>query len=223
MAPLVSVIMPTGGRRILALRAVDYFNRYAPVDAELVVVDSGPRFLFNGEVPPRVVYLRVPMAMTLGEALNTGIHASHGSIISRQDDDDWYGEDYLDKALSALASSSNGLAMIGYCYEYDIFTRNARDRVGWGGTLIFTREVWERTPFPHQRLREDADFFLEVEKVSGKEAVRYDGASTHVKLAHRKNVTGPMRAKENSEAVRVVKEVMGSDLDWYEAFAEMTS
>jgi glycosyltransferase involved in cell wall biosynthesis len=90
-APLVSCLMPTGGREAFARQAVRYFLRQTWPNKELVIVDD-PGGGLAGRIPDdeRILYFQTPRKLTVGAKLNLAVEASRGSLVARWDDDDWY-------------------------------------------------------------------------------------------------------------------------------------
>lgn len=119
--PSASVILCTNRMTFLE-HAVAQLNAQTYTPREAVVVLHGDSFsdtvqhelaaAING---PAVV-LRRPSSNTLGDALNAGLDAAAGQIISKMDDDDWYAEAHLSDMIDALESS--GAHLVGKGPEF---------------------------------------------------------------------------------------------------------
>lgn len=129
---------------------------------------------------PRIHYTRVDRVMTVGEKYNHGCGlAPPGSWISIWGDDDWIhpkrlsyvGDSMLEfdvtigGTISMLAYRPRDKTIWLYAYPFPL-EPGARDgsvaRVVHpyliGGTMIFSREDWARSPFPHLQRGSDTEF-----------------------------------------------------------------
>ncbi len=98
--------------------------------------------------PGDVTVRAVPADTIFGEALNAGVEAASGDLISKMDDDDWYGEHHLRDLVRAREFS--GATLVGsqvefvYLESLDITTRRPpageqyTDHVA-GGTMTISR------------------------------------------------------------------------------------
>ena len=98
--------------------------------------------------PGDVTVRAVPADTLFGEALNAGVEAASGELISKMDDDDWYGEHHLRDLVRAREFS--GATLVGsqvefvYLESLDITTRRPpageqyTDHVA-GGTMTISR------------------------------------------------------------------------------------
>jgi len=151
--PKVSCILATGNRPAFTRQAVRCFLRQTLVDSELIVVDDGhPSVADLCAGLFRVRHVRLDQPTSLGRKLNIGIEHSTGEIIQKLDDDDFYGQDFLARAVTALDSANDERAVI----TWDCFTiLIAGERIvrksghGWttGGTLCFHRALWQQHQF----------------------------------------------------------------------------
>jgi glycosyltransferase involved in cell wall biosynthesis len=231
-APLVSVVMPTRDRRLFAQRAIFYFERseiHRCGGAELIIVDGGKNLLTDAECRghQRIV---VPAGMSIGARCNVGFQHAQGRIFARQDDDDKYGPGWLPLAVDRLPSSAAGLVgAIAYCV-YDVFTGRGwrcanfgHAAIAVGGTLVFAREVWERSPFPDRSGGEDVEFAKTAGARFGANGDGVEGSEKEfVYIRQGRNCTGGqafanIRPNETKEA----QAVLGPDLAWYEQLAEL--
>jgi glycosyltransferase involved in cell wall biosynthesis len=219
---LVSVIMPTNNRRIFARRAIEYFKRYADGDTEMVIVDSGSRPLPTDDVQDsRIKIIQTASPISTGAMLNLGIQRSKGDIIVRQDDDDWYAPGYLTNYLEFFRSTNANVSRIDKCFYYDIFAKNAWLSPAYGGTMIFRRDLWERCPFPQITIAEDFHFVRLLKEITGGSETTFNSIDLHVHINHGRNITGSKLYKLDPVATAEAQKILGSDLEWYEALAEM--
>jgi glycosyltransferase involved in cell wall biosynthesis len=103
-APRVSIITPTFNRpHFLPFLAKCVLDQKVS-DFEWLVLDDSPlpsKFMQTLS-DPRVIYEHANEKATVGSKRNRLIRKSRSDIIAQFDDDDFYGEDYLGKMLSAM-------------------------------------------------------------------------------------------------------------------------
>ncbi|MBA2530020.1 MAG: glycosyltransferase family 2 protein [Euzebyales bacterium] len=157
--PTVSVVASTNRPDYLDNLLAQYAKQTYPT-RELVLVLHGDAFgdglheRIPGLVDGPVRVVRVDGARNLGEALNAGVAASRGEILSKMDDDDWYGRDHLADLVLALEYSGADLVGKGadfvWLAELGItirrFTGYAEtpSRSMGGGTLTMPRRTLGR-------------------------------------------------------------------------------
>jgi hypothetical protein len=166
----VSCIMPTANRRDFVPRAVRCFLQQDYTDRELIVLDDGSDSVAD-LMPPddrRVVYIRLAQRLPLGTKRNRCIAASHGELIMHWDDDDWHAPHRISlqvRQLEAHQAEVCGLRKLlfheiatGAVYLYE-YSQNVRP---WlvGGSLLYTREFWSRSPFLAVDVGEDNRFLF---------------------------------------------------------------
>lgn len=151
--PLVSCILATSNRRPFLKQAIKYFSRQTYENRELVIVDDGPGS-YEAFLPDdvKIRYVKLAAPTLLGMKLNIGIKASHGEIIQKLDDDDYYHPDFLKTTVCALLTHKSKDAIVGFdCFLVLIAaTQELKfSGYGWcaGGTLCFFKQLWEKTPF----------------------------------------------------------------------------
>ena len=196
---LVSCIMPTRDRADFALHAIDLFGRQDYEHRELLIVDDGEDDL-AARLPddPRVRYLRAPSGETIGAKRNRACAAARGAYIAQWDDDDWYGAGRLSAQLAPLLAGRADItalpATVFFALDDWRFwsvtpALHKRLFVGdvHGGTLVFTREVWEQLArYPASSLAEDAAL-LDRARRRGARLERVDGNGHFVYLRHGTN------------------------------------
>jgi len=151
--PLVSCILATGDRPHFLRQALRFFLRQTYQNTELIVVDGGKQpveDLCAGLLSVR--YVRTAPSVTLGTRLNLGIEQARGSILQKIDDDDIYLPAFLDKAVATLQGAGTEDAITAWDCFFILLQGEMDLRFsghGWaaGGTLCFSRKVWERCGF----------------------------------------------------------------------------
>jgi len=165
--PLVSCIMPTADRPAFARRAVEYFKRQNYPRLELVIVDDG-REPVDALVAmdPRIRYVRLETRTNLGRKRNIACVAASGSIIAHWDDDDWYAPWRVRDQVAGMLGDGRELSGSQRVLFFEPATRRAWRYVlpdpsrAWlaGGTLCYTKALWEGRPFPDADTGEDSLF-----------------------------------------------------------------
>ena len=164
--PLVSCIMATKDRPYFLERAVRYYLSQNYTDTELIIVDDSV-YPNNALIPDdsRILYIRLPKELTLGEKLNIGVQNSSGKLIQKLDDDDYYHPGFIRKSVATITnqSSKNVIVAMGHFLVLVLGKPDLYDPgPGWfaGGTFCFYREAWITRPFRHVPHRVDV-YFLE--------------------------------------------------------------
>ena len=193
--PLVSCMMPTGGRREFALQAIRYFERQSWPSKELLIVDDGPEPL-EPYLPcdPRIRYQRIPRRTSIGAKRNLAASLATGEVIMFWDDDDWFGPDRITRQAAPLLAGDAELSALRHSLFLDV-----REGLFWraseaqhrrmfqldvlGGTLAFHRNLFERGQrFPNTSLAEDAAFLIgAVRRGARLEAIPADGLYVYIR------------------------------------------
>ncbi|MEV2275214.1 glycosyltransferase family 2 protein [Nocardiopsis sp. NPDC049922] len=160
--PTVSVILCTRRPEMVGF-ALAQIARQRGVDVEVVLTLHGfPASL--PEVAPAVAEFRatgIPLIVheadadqIFGTVLNDAVARTSGDLVSKWDDDDWYGPDHL--ADLVLARTYSGAELVGvgqdfvYLQELDVMVWRSRrseanTRFIAGGTVLTDRAVLEET------------------------------------------------------------------------------
>jgi glycosyltransferase involved in cell wall biosynthesis len=164
MEKLVSCVLCTGNRPGFFRQALRCFLRQTWEDSELVVVDDGEmpvedlcRGLF------RVRYIRVAQPTCLGAKLNVGIRHARAEFIQKLDDDDYYHPEFLERGMRTLRQTRIESSIAAWDCFYVLLAGDDRVRHsghGWaaGGTLLFHRALWQKSPFRELHQAVDAAF-----------------------------------------------------------------
>jgi glycosyltransferase involved in cell wall biosynthesis len=153
MDEVVSCILATRNRPAFVRQAIRCFLRQTYDRSELIVVDDGDLSvadLCSGLY--RVRYVRLNEPTSLGSKLNIGVHHARGTIIQKLDDDDYYHNGFLERAVSSLPAVEQECSLVAWDCFLIILAGEAKVRFsghGWaaGGTLCFHRKLWERANF----------------------------------------------------------------------------
>lgn len=197
--PLVSCVMPTRGRPEFAVHAVELFMRQTYGAKELIVVDDGDDDL-ETRLPddPRVRYLRAPRGESIGAKRNRACAVAAGRFVAQWDDDDWYGPDRLSAQLAPLLEGRADITALRLpvffeldAWRFWLVTPELHRQLFCGdvhgGTLAFTREVWQRRArYPDASLAEDAAF-LERACRHGARLTALDSHGLYVYVRHGSN------------------------------------
>jgi glycosyltransferase involved in cell wall biosynthesis len=163
--PLVSCVMPTAGRAAFVELALRYFLRQDYPARELIVVDDG-RASVAHLMPDDERVRYTALESVLGAKRNHACALARGELIVHWDDDDWMAPDRLRRQVVPLLDDGADVCGAASLLYLDRNRRRAwryaypRGRRRWvtGNTLCFTRESWERDPFPEVRVGEDTRF-----------------------------------------------------------------
>jgi glycosyltransferase involved in cell wall biosynthesis len=165
--PLVSCIMPTADRRRFVPLAIQNFLQQDYPNRELVILDDGKDSVADlSPADGRVKYIRMPHRQTVGAKRNQCIRASQGDLIVHWDDDDWVAPHRIRYQVETMLREGAEVCGLRQMLFHDLSTSktwlytyppNLRT---WlvGGSLLYTRTFWQRSPFPDVQVGEDARF-----------------------------------------------------------------
>jgi glycosyltransferase involved in cell wall biosynthesis len=224
-SPLVSCIMPTRNRRAFVGQAVWYFLRQDYPRKELIVLDDGDDSVAD-LIPPdeEIRYVRLDRRLPVGEKRNLGCEMSRGELIAHWDDDDWIAPHRLATQVRELMESDSDVCGAGELLHYGLDTgeawlyRREPDDPPWvaGGTLLYRRDAWERSPFPKIDVGEDVQFVA----LQPEDRVRAaSDASFYVALIHRGNTSSKRLSDPHWERrpFDAVSSLLMLDRDFYAA------
>lgn len=224
---LASCIMPTRERRRFVPFALAYFLRQDYERCELIVVDDGDDPV-GDLIPddPRVRYVRLPRAASVGAKRNLACEAARGEVILHWDDDDWYAPDRVSRQVRALAESGRDVCGTSEVRYYDPAARHAWEyrypaelrRWVAGGTLAYRRAFWAEHRFADVDVGEDAQF---VWSTTPDRIAVIDDPSFYLGTIHASNVS----PKHTGTAywrpcpVELVERQLGADFASFEVIA----
>jgi glycosyltransferase involved in cell wall biosynthesis len=167
--PLVSCIMPTAGRRPFVPHAIRYFLNQDYPNKELVIVDDG-RERIADLVPddPQVQYFTLDGRRNLGAKRNICVEHSRGDLILHWDDDDWSAPGRIRCQVEALLGAGAEVCGLRQMLFYEVGTGQVwlysypSRQNNWlaGGSLLYTRAFWRRSPFPNIQIASDTRFVM---------------------------------------------------------------
>lgn len=222
--PLVSCIMPTADRRRFVPLAIQNFLQQDYTNRELVILDDGKDSVADlSPADGRVKYIRMPHRQTVGAKRNQCIRASQGDLIVHWDDDDWVAPHRIRYQVEAMLREGAEVCGLRQMLFHDLSTSktwlytyppNLRT---WlvGGSLLYTRSFWQRSPFPDVQVGEDSRFLWK--QTHGKLAVLPD-YRFYVAMIHSANTSPKICSDpywtQSSEDPRLI---MGNVFDLYHA------
>ncbi|MDH3307058.1 MAG: glycosyltransferase [Acidimicrobiia bacterium] len=222
--PLVSCIMPTHNRRTFVPFAIEYFLRQDYPRRELIVVDDGTDSVAD-LIPddPSIRYVRLERPTSLGAKRNRACELAEGEVIVHWDDDDWSAPWRLSYQVSELLRTQSDVSGLRRVTFYDIAAQAAWEYTyppsrakPWvsGGTLCYTKSLWERNAFPQLSQGESTAFLWQTRN---KKVHSLTNSSFYVAMIHdansgRKNTAGSRWRRTNVSSVQAL---IGGDLDRY--------
>ncbi len=222
--PLVSCLMPTtSARRVFLPQAIRYFLRQDYPKKELLVVGDGDESI-RGLVPESdlVRYVHLPDRQALGAKRNQACELAAGEVLAHWDDDDWHAPRRLSYQVGHLREHGVELCGLDRMWFYEPREDRAWQYVyppgghKWlaGGSLCFTRELWQRHPFRAINIGEDNRFVASVpdDKMAALGDVDFYVALIHPNNTSKKNTTGRRWQPGSSDRVR---EILGVDHAFY--------
>lgn len=175
--------MATGNRQAFLAQAIRCWRRQTLAASELVIADDSDESAEHLIPPdPRIRYLRMEPGTSYGDKLNRAMEATRGAVAQMIDDDDWYHPQFLETMVAAVRGAGRpAVAGMGRFLVLIAATGRLKDSgPGWcaGGTLCFSRRIWERHPF--HDAAPDWHFLREW----GGEPVRVDRRELYILVRH---------------------------------------
>jgi glycosyltransferase involved in cell wall biosynthesis len=220
-SPLVSCIMPTCNRRRFVAQAVWYFLRQDYPRKELIVLDDGDDAVAD-LIPQddQIRYVRLDRRLPLGQKRNMACELGRGELIAHWDDDDWMAPHRLSAQVRELIDSDADVCGSGELLHYGVDSgeawlyRRAPDEPPWvaGGTLMYRREAWVRTPFPQIDVGEDESFVARQQRIHAAA-----DPSFYVALIHRGNTSAKRLSDPHwqRQPLDAVASLLDADRDFY--------
>ncbi len=187
---LRSVALPTVSALVPTIRPHQLEHVFATVgsqsdvDVELVLLTHGFEVTLEHVENLAAKYgvqrfklLSATRDLTLGECLNRCVAASSGEVLTKMDDDDYYGPQYLVDLLHALDYSKADVVGKQAHYMHFVSTKATALRIAHmehhltrfvvGPTITARREVFESNPFEAVNRGEDTGFLKAVTAAGG--------------------------------------------------------
>lgn len=220
--PLVSCIMPTHNRRAFVPRAIRYFLRQDYPNKELVIIDDGSDTV-QDLIPAneQIRYSPVHQKVTLGLKRNMACEQARGLLIMHWDDDDWHAPHRIRTQVEAFLREEAEVCGVRKMLFHEPATGRTwlytypPDQPRWlaGGSLLYTRDFWARSPFPDVQVGEDTYFIWNHPR---ERAVTLDDYCFYVAMIHPGNTSPKERTGAYwSPWYGDIREVMGADYAFY--------
>ena len=149
----------------------------------------------------RITYIRLDRPTLLGTKLNLGIERARGVALQKMDDDDYYHPDFLRTAAVRL-DASEGCIIAWDCFLVLMAGEGAArfSGHGWtvGGTLCFSRRLWERAPFRDLPRSVDRGFLTD----HGYRVDRVCAPELYLVVRHGRNTWTHMENADTDECLR---------------------
>jgi hypothetical protein len=214
--------MPTYNRRPFVSLAIQYFRRQTYPNRELIIVDDGTdpvSELVPGD--PNICYLRQDYKSTLGAKRNLACQNARGELIIHWDDDDWMASSRISYQVEMLSQERAEVCGLRRMLFYDstagqtwLYEYPASQRL-WlaGGSLLYTRDFWRRSPFPSLQVGEDTRFLWnqKLERALALPDYSFYVAMIHPNNTSRKICQGPYWSSWSGD----LRLIMGEDLNSY--------
>jgi glycosyltransferase involved in cell wall biosynthesis len=224
--------MPTKNRRDFVTQAIKYFMQQDYPNKELIIVDDGHDKV-QDLVPPDdgIHYVETTMGLSIGELRNRAIAESQGKIIAHWDDDDWYGGTRISYQVKPLLNGEADLTGLKVRVVYDLLDNQFWILESWlhaqimeleihGATMVYRRNLWEKTKFPSINFREDASFVSEVFR-SGAKVLDMPNHENFIYVRHRNNTwrfaCGEYGNPNGWRRIKPPKFLQSGDLTFYES------
>ena len=223
--PLVSCVMPTTSRRRDFIRqSIKYFQRQEYANKELLIVTDGSDtiddLLPTGD--PQIRHVHLPGQRTLGAKRNACVEEARGDLIMHWDDDDWFAPNRITRQIECLVTSRAEVCGLRRMLFYNpaqnrlwLYSYPEGERL-WlaGGSLVYTREFWQRAPFPDVQVASDTTF---VWSQNLDRSVTVPDPRFYVAIIHSQN-TSPKNCDGSywSASDANIRELLTGDFDFYQ-------
>lgn len=172
---MISVVACTN-RQGFVPNIIENFQRQSLIEKELIIIVNSSTMKID---IAGYKIRQFPDEVSLGECLNKGISLANYDYVTKMDDDDYYGTDYLKEAFEALVQ--NNADVVGKSSFYIYFEKSHELRLynpyrenQWivnngpfkssyflsGATLAFKKRILNHVNFPDVNVGEDSGFQL---------------------------------------------------------------
>ncbi|MBC2580276.1 glycosyltransferase family 2 protein [Clostridium sp. DJ247] len=173
--PEVSVIISTNKLKYIDNIFMNYIKLSYPYKELIVILNNNNLDINDYKIRASnlkdVRIFQLDESCTLGECLNFGIEQSRYNYISKIDDDDYYGPNYLLDLMNAFKYTDAKVVgkASSFVYFEDNNTLYIRDHynqykyvdVITGSTILAKKEVFEKVKFKNFSLGEDTQFLID--------------------------------------------------------------
>jgi glycosyltransferase involved in cell wall biosynthesis len=209
--PMISVLMPTRGRRRFIPQALRCFLQQDYPNKELLIIDEGDEPVYS-QVPqgdPHIRYIYLgwmlcrPEPLTIGMKRNIAASLAHGDIFVQQDDDDYFGPRRLSRqAAPIIAGKADVTAMqmtlllhaptgtLWRCSEEvhrALFAHNVRS-----GTLMYRASYWQGGLYYANRPSGEDVGYLSGLLSRGARLGRVVDPNSYICVRHSDNISGDL-------------------------------
>jgi 2-polyprenyl-3-methyl-5-hydroxy-6-metoxy-1,4-benzoquinol methylase len=159
--------MPTADRRRFVPQAIRCFLSQDFAEKELVIVDDGAESVTDLlPCDPTIRYFRLEKPQPLGAKRNFACREAHGEVLVHWDDDDWSAPWRLRYQFEQLRETTADICGLSRVWFYSSEEKKAWEYVHlpaqrpwvYGASFCYTREFWQRHPFPEVQVGEDTRF-----------------------------------------------------------------
>jgi GT2 family glycosyltransferase len=215
--------MPTADRPRWVPQAIRYFLRQDYPNRELVILDDGEHEVQNLiPIDPRIRYKRLHGKRTLGAKQNLCVAESRGDLVLHWDDDDWFAAHRISSQVDALLRGGSevcGLpAMLfhqlrtGRTWRYELHPGHGRPWLA-GGSLLYTKDFWSRSPFPDRQVGSDTEFVWS-QSLAG--AAMLADHEIYIAMIHDRNSSPKIVQSNWTPWHGDLRRIMGDDFDFYD-------
>ena len=220
--------MPTANRRRFVPLAIQNFLQQDYPNRELVILDDGQDSVADlSPADARVRYMRTSQRQTVGAKRNQCVRASQGDLIMHWDDDDWAAPHRIRYQVAEMLREGTEVCGLRQMLFHELasgktwlysYPPNLRMWVA-GGSMLYTKNFWQRSPFPDVQVGEDSRFLWK--QTRGRLTV-LDDYHFYVAMIHQQNtspkVCGDPYWMPSSEDARAI---MGDTLELYHGEREL--
>lgn len=214
--------MPTANRRRFVPLAIQNFQQQDYPRRELVILDDGQDSVADLlPADPRVRYMRSAHRQTVGAKRNQCVRAGQGDLIMHWDDDDWVAPHRIRYQVEGMLREGGEVCGLRQMLFHELATGktwlytyppNLRTWVV-GGSMLYTRGFWQRSPFPDVQVGEDSRFLWK--QTHGKLTVLPD-YRFYVAMIHTENTSPKMCGDPYwTQSPEDPRSIMGDALDLY--------
>jgi glycosyltransferase involved in cell wall biosynthesis len=170
---MISVIACTN-RQDFVPNIIENFKRQTLIEKELIIIVNSSMIEVDFAEPK---ILRFPEEVSLGACLNQGVRVANYDFVTKMDDDDYYGPDYLKEVYETLVQKDADVVGKSSFYIYfkknhELCLYNPNRENQWivnnglykssyflsGATLAFKKKILEKIRFPDVNVGEDSGF-----------------------------------------------------------------
>ena len=234
--PFVSCIMPTtGDRRCFLPQAIKFVQRQTYSNLEVVIVCDGEDdvsdLIPGSDQRIRYFYLGRDRR-TMGTKYNLACERAKGDLMAHFDDDDWSHPDRLSSQVSALLAEDAEVCGISQLLFFEMNTgatwlcrtpsllhSSLYHELPFGATYLYRRSYWSSSPFLDVQI--GSDWYFTSAEGRQDHSVFVTDHRLCVALIHSSNTTD--YSGKSSYWIQWpgnIREIMGSDLDFYLSFRQ---